>query len=36
VQYRIKAVDKSGSNKAALDHFNRNIPKEEEIEVRQV
>ena len=27
-------VDKSGSNKAALDYFNKGVPKEEEIEVR--
>jgi transposase-like protein len=29
-------VDKSGSNKAALDYFNKDVPKEEEIEVRQI
>ena len=29
-------VDKSGSNKAALDYFNKDVPKEEEIEIRQV
>jgi putative transposase len=30
------AIDKSGSNKAALDCFNKDAPKEEKIEVRQV
>src|SRR4029078_2850182 len=29
-------VDKSGSNKAALDYFNKDVPKEEEIGVRQI
>jgi transposase-like protein len=29
-------VDKSGSNKAALDYFNKDVPKEEKIEVRQI
>jgi transposase-like protein len=29
-------LDKSGSNKAALGYFNKDVPKEEEIEVRQV
>ena len=29
-------VDKSGSNKAALDYFNRIVPKEDEFEIRQV
>ena len=29
-------VDKSGSNKAALDYFNKDVSKEEEIEIRQV
>ena len=29
-------VDKSGSNKAALDYFNKDVQKEEEIEVRQI
>ena len=29
-------VDKSGSNKAALDSFNKDVPKEEEIEIRQI
>ena len=29
-------IDKSGSNKAALDYFNKGVPKEEEIEVRQI
>ena len=29
-------VDKSGSNKAALDHFNKDMAKEDEIEIRQV
>ena len=29
-------VDKSGSNKAALDSFNTDVPKEEEIEIRQI
>ena len=29
-------IDKSGSNKAALDYFNTDAPKEEEIEIRQV
>ena len=29
-------VDKSGSNKAALDHFNTDVSKEEKVEVRQV
>jgi putative transposase len=26
-------IDKSGSNTAALDYFNRGVPKEEEIEI---
>jgi len=30
------AVDKSGSNKAALDYFNEDVPQEEEIEIRQI
>lgn len=30
------AVDKSGSNKAALDYFNKDVAKEEEIEIRQI
>jgi len=29
-------VDKSGSNKAALNYFNKDVSKEEEIEIRQV
>jgi transposase-like protein len=29
-------VDKSGSNKAALDSLNKDVPKEEEIKVRQI
>jgi len=29
-------VDKSGSNKAALDHYNKDVPKEDEIEIRQI
>jgi putative transposase len=29
-------IDKSGSNKAAIDSFNRNVSKEEEIEIRQI
>jgi transposase-like protein len=29
-------VDKSGSNKAALDSFNTDVSKEEEIEIRQI
>lgn len=29
-------IDKSGSNKAAIDSFNRNASKEEEIEIRQI
>ena len=29
-------VDKSGSNKAALDHFNKDIPEENKIETRQI
>ena len=29
-------VDKSGSNKAALDSFNEDVSKEEEIEIRQI
>jgi len=29
-------IDKSGSNKAALDSFNKGVPKEQEIEIRQV
>ena len=29
-------VDKSGSNKAALNYFNKDVPKEEESEIRQV
>lgn len=28
-------IDKSGSNKAALDSFNKDAPKEEQIEIRQ-
>jgi putative transposase len=28
-------VDKSGSNKAALDSFNKDLPEDEQIEVRQ-
>jgi putative transposase len=27
-------IDKSGSNKAALDHFNKAVPKEEGVEIR--
>ncbi len=30
------AVDKSGSNKAALDYFNKDVAKEEEIEIQQI
>ena len=29
-------VDKSGSNKAALDYFNKDVSKEDEFEIRQV
>lgn len=29
-------VDKSGSNKAALDSFNKDVSKEQEIEIRQI
>ena len=29
-------VDKSGSNKAALDYFNKAVPQEEQIEIRQI
>lgn len=29
-------VDKSGTNKAALDHFNTGVSKEEKIEIRQI
>ena len=29
-------VDKSGSNKAALDFFNKGVPEEEQIEIRQI
>jgi transposase-like protein len=29
-------IDKSGSNKAALDSFNKDVAKEEEIEIRQI
>ncbi len=29
-------VDKSGSNKAALDHFNKDVAEEEKIEIRQI
>ena len=29
-------IDKSGSNKAALDSFNKDVSKEEEIEIRQI
>ena len=29
-------IDKSGSNKAALDYFNTDVPKEEEIEIRKI
>lgn len=29
-------VDKSGSNKAALDFFNKDVSKEQEIEIRQI
>jgi putative transposase len=29
-------VDKSGSNKAALDSFNKDVSREEEIEIRQI
>ena len=29
-------VDKSGSNKTALDSFNKDVSKEEEIEIRQI
>jgi len=30
------AVDKSGSNKCALDHFNKDLEKEDQYEIRQV
>ena len=29
-------LDKSGSNKAALDYFNKDVSKEEEVDIRQV
>src|SRR3546814_571839 len=29
-------VDKSGSNKAALDYFNKDVSQEEQIEIRQI
>lgn len=29
-------IDKSGSNKAALDHFNKDVPEEDKIKIRQV
>ena len=30
------AIDKSGSNKAALDFFNKDVSKDQEIEIRQI
>ena len=29
-------VDKSGSNKAPLDSFNKDVPEQEQIEIRQI
>lgn len=29
-------IDKSGSNKAALDYFNKDVSKDDQIEVRQI
>jgi len=29
-------VDKSGSNKAALDSFNKDVPEQDKIEIRQI